>query len=112
MAQGGLLALAARLERRRSLLGAAKLANVALAMIWGFAVTFVFVRLLPFDDFRVFLLLVAFANFTISAELGFSTVIYSRLRRAKLAADGAFRSEELGVLLLFMLGIVGLGAIV
>jgi hypothetical protein len=113
MAQGGgLLALAARLERHRSLLGAAKLANVALAMIWGFAVTFVFVRLLPFDDFRVFLLLVAFANFTISAELGFSTVIYSRLRRAKLAADAEFRSEELGVLLLFMLGIVGFGAVV
>lgn len=108
---GGLLALAARLERRRSLLGLAKLANVGLAMIWGFAVTFVFVRLLPFDEFRTFLLLVAFANFTISAELGFSTVIYSRLRRAKLAADTEFRSEELGVLLLFMLGIVALGAV-
>lgn len=108
---GGLLTLAARLERRRSLLGLAKLANVGLAMIWGFAVTFVFVRLLPFDEFRTFLLLVAFANFTISAELGFSTVIYSRLRRAKLAADSEFRSEELGVLLLFMLGIVALGAV-
>ncbi|HEY1124155.1 MAG TPA: hypothetical protein VGE65_00870 [Sphingobium sp.] len=108
---GGLLALAARLERRRSLLGLAKLANVGLAMVWGFAVTFVFVRLLPFDEFRTFLLLVAFANFTISAELGFSTVIYSRLRRAKLAADAEFRSEELGVLLLFMLGIVALGAV-
>jgi hypothetical protein len=108
---GGLLALAARLERRRSLLGLAKLANVGLAMVWGFAVTFVFVRLLPFDEFRVFLLLVAFANFTISAELGFSTVIYSRLRRAKLASEGDFRSEELGVLLLFMLGIVGLGGL-
>jgi hypothetical protein len=109
---GGLLALASRLERRRSLLGAAKLANVALAMFWGFAVTFVFVRLLPFGEFRTFLLLVAFANFTISAELGFSTVIYSRLRRAKLSADAEFRSEELGVLLLFMLGIVGIGAVV
>lgn len=109
--RGGLLGLAARLERRRSLLGLVKLANVGLAMIWGFAVTFVFVRLLPFQEFRAFLLLVAFANFTVSAELGFSTVIYSRLRRAFLRREGDFRSEELGVLLLFMAGIVGLGAL-
>ncbi len=107
----GPVALAARLERRRSLLGLAKLANVGLAMLWGFVVTFVFVRLLPFAEFRAFLLLVAFANFTISAELGFSTVIYSRLRRAKLAGQGDFRSEELGALLLFMAGIVLLGAL-
>lgn len=106
----GFLAVAARLERRRGLLALAKLANVGLAMVWGFAVTFVFVRLLPFAEFRTFLLLVAFANFTISAELGFSTVIYNRLRRVRLARDAEFISEELGVLLLFMLGIVGLGA--
>ncbi|MBO9575513.1 MAG: hypothetical protein J7494_07250 [Sphingobium sp.] len=108
---GGLLALAARLERHRGLLGLAKLANVGLGMIWGFVVTFVFVRLLPMAEFRAFLLLVAFANFTISAELGFSTVIYSRLRRARLSGDGDFRSEELGVLLLFMTGIIGVGAL-
>ncbi len=108
---GGLLALAARLERRRSLLGLAKLANVGLGLIWGFIVTFVFVRLLPFAEFRTFLLLVAFANFTISAELGFSTVIYARLRRARLSGEGDFRSEELGVLLLFMGGVVALGAL-
>ena len=111
MGGGGLLALAGRLERRRSLLGAAKLVNVGLAMAWGFVVTSVFVRLLPFHEFRAFLLLVAFANFTISAELGFSTVIYSRLRRTRLSGEGDFRSEELGVLLLFMSGIVGLGGL-
>jgi len=108
---GGLLALAGRLEQRRSLLGLAKLANVGLAMVWGFAVTSVFVRLLPFHEFRAFLLLVAFANFTISAELGFSTVIYSRLRRTHLSGEGGFRNEELGILLLFMTGIVGVGAL-
>jgi len=108
---GRLLALAARLERRRSLLGLAKLANVGLAMIWGFVVTFVFVRLLPIADFRAFLLLVAFANFTVSAELGFSTVIYSRLRRSRLSGEGDFRNEELGVLLLFMGGIILLGGL-
>jgi len=113
----GLLGLAGRLEQRRSLLGLAKLANVGLAMTWGFVVTFVFVRLLPFHEFRTFLLLVAFANFTISAELGFSTVIYSRLRRTRLSASngekaGGFRSEELGVLLLFMGGIIGLGGLI
>lgn len=115
MAGGGLLALAARLEQRRSLLGVMKLANVGLGLIWGFVVTFVFVRLLPFPEFRTFLLLVAFANFTISAEMGFSTVIYSRLRRTRLggaaAGEGDFRSDELGVLLLFMGGIIGLGAL-
>jgi len=106
-----LVSLAGRLERRRSLLGLAKLANVGLAMLWGFAVTFVFVRLLPFAEFRAFLLLVAFANFTISAELGFSTIIYSRLRRTTLAGEGDFRSEEMGALLLFMSGIIVLGAL-
>jgi hypothetical protein len=113
---GGLLALAARLERHRGLLGLAKLGNVGLGMIWGFVVAFVFVRLLPLDEFRTFLLLVAFANFTISAELGFSTVIYSRLRRSRLSggaepADADFRSEELGLLFLFMCGLIGLGAL-
>jgi O-antigen/teichoic acid export membrane protein len=108
---GRLLALAARLERHRGLLGLAKLANVGLGMIWGFVVTFVFVRLLPLAEFRTFLLLVAFANFTISAELGFSTVIYSRMRRSHLSGEGTFRSEELGVLLLFMSGLIALGAL-
>jgi len=56
---GGLVGLAGRLERRPGLLGAAKLANVVLAMAWGFVVTFVFVRLLPLSEFRAFLLLVA-----------------------------------------------------
>jgi hypothetical protein len=110
---GGLVALAGRLERHRSLLALAKLGNVGLAMIWGFVITFVFVRLLPLGEFRTFLLLVAFANFTVSAELGFSTVIYSRLRRARVGGgeDGAFRSEELGVLFLFMAGLILLGAL-
>lgn len=108
---GGLLELAKRLERRRSLLGLAKLGNVGLAMISGFVITFVFVRLLPLPEFRTFLLLVAFSNFTISAELGFSTVIYSRLRRTHLSGAGDFRSEELGVLLLFMAAIIVLGVL-
>lgn len=108
---GGLIALAGRLEQRRSLLGLAKLANVGLGMIWGFIVTFVFVRLLPMNEFRAFLLLVAFANFTVSAELGFSSVIYSRLRRSHLSGEGDFRGEELGVLLAFMAGIIALGAL-
>ena len=107
----GLMARAQRLERHSGLLGLAKLANVGLAMAWGFVVTFVFVRLLPLDEFKAFLLLVAFANFTVSAEFGFSTIVYSRLRRYRLASDGGFRTEELGVLLLFMAGIVGLGAL-
>ncbi|MBN8830655.1 MAG: hypothetical protein J0G94_08520, partial [Sphingomonadales bacterium] len=67
------------MERRPGLLGAAKLANVVLAMAWGFVVTFVFVRLLPLSEFRAFLLLVAFANFTVSAELGITSIAYSRL---------------------------------
>jgi hypothetical protein len=107
----GLLAAMQGLERRRGLLGLAKLANVALAMLWGFVVTFVFVRLLPIADFRAFLLLVAFANFTVSAEFGFSTIIYARLRRHLLTGEGGFRSEELGVLLAFMLLIVLVGLV-
>ncbi len=92
----------------------AKLVNVSLTMLWGFAVTFVFVRALPADEFRAFLLLVAFNNFTISAEFGMTNIIYSRLRRhwlgreqegAESAADD-FRPEEIGVLFLFLAGLI------
>ncbi len=102
----------ARLEGQGRILALAKLANVALAMTWGFVVTFVFVRLLPLDEFRAFLLLVAFANFTVSAEFGFSTIIYARLRAHVLGGRrGDFRVEELGVLLAFMLAVVVAGAL-
>jgi hypothetical protein len=105
-----LVALAGRLERRPGLLGAAKLANVALAMAWGFVVTFVFVRLLPLGEFRAFLLLVAFANFTVSAELGLTSIAYSRLRRDRIAREGDFRPEEVVALFWLMTGLIALGA--
>lgn len=107
---GGLVALAGRLERRPGFLGVAKLANVALAMAWGFVVTFVFVRLLPLDEFRAFLLLIAFANFTVSAELGLTSIIYSRLRRNRVAGEGAFRSEEIVAIFWLMAALILLGA--
>ena len=101
-------------ERSARIVTLAKLATVGLSMIWGFAVTFVFVRAIPAADFRVFLLLVAFNNFTLSAEFGFTNVIYARMRRWWLAGrseDGAdrFRHEEVGVLFLF-LGLLILGS--
>lgn len=104
-----LVAHSGRLERRPGLLAAAKLANVALAMAWGFVVTFVFVRLLPIGEFRAFLVLVAFANFTVSAELGLSSIVYSRLRRARVAGEGDFRNEEISALAWTMMGIVLIG---
>lgn len=99
-----------RMEGSTRLLATVKLANVALAMLWGFAVTFVFVRILPLDEFQAFLLLIAFSNFTISAEFGFTSIIYNRLRRHVLRAGageaaGDFRREEIGVLLIFLLGL-------
>jgi hypothetical protein len=99
-----------RLEKQAKLLALVKLANVALAMLWGFAVTFVFVRLLPLSEFKAFLLLVAFANFTISADFGFSGIIYARLRRFRLepGAD-PFNPAEIAMLLAFMLLVVVLG---
>ncbi|MEZ5711349.1 MAG: hypothetical protein R3E11_01700 [Sphingobium sp.] len=101
-------------ERSTKVVTFAKLINVALVMLWGFAVTFVFVRAMPTNDFRVFLLLVAFNNFTISAEFGFTNVIYARLRRYWLHRtgmgeqdnDGDFRLEEVGVLFLFLCGLM------
>ena len=92
-----------------------KLANVGLTLIWGFAVTYVFVRVLPLREFQAFLLLVAFGNFTISAEFGLTSIIYARLRRYWLAhgegsADG-FRLEEMGVLFLFLAMLI-LGGVV
>ncbi len=99
-------------EKSAPVLTLAKLANVALSMLWGFAVTFVFVRALPGAEFQAFLLLVAFNNFTQSAELGLTNVIYARLRRWWLAhggdvqgvqaEGGDFRREEIGVLFLFL----------
>ncbi|CAD7335428.1 hypothetical protein FIM10_02430 [Sphingomonadales bacterium 56] len=92
-----------------------KLANVGLTLIWGFAVTYVFVRVLPLREFQAFLLLVAFGNFTISAEFGLTSIIYARLRRYWLghgegSADG-FRLEEMGVLFLFLAMLI-LGGVV
>ena len=92
-----------------------KLVNVGLTLIWGFAVTYVFVRVLPLREFQAFLLLVAFGNFTISAEFGLTSIIYARLRRYWLghgegSADG-FRLEEMGVLFLFLAMLI-LGAVV
>lgn len=103
----------ARMEGSARILALVKLANVGLVLIWGFAVTFVFVRVLPLAEFQAFLLLVAFGNFTVSAEFGLTSIIYARLRRHWLGSgvgeDGAFRLEEMGVLFLF-LGLLILGA--
>lgn len=99
----------ARLERIGWLRGGVKLANVAAAMAWGFVVTFVFVRLLPIAEFRAFLLLIAFANFTISADFGFSGILYARLRRWRLGEAAEFEPREIGALLGFMAAIVLLG---
>ncbi|WP_293980589.1 hypothetical protein [Sphingobium sp.] len=101
----------ARLESSARILALVKLANVALVLVWGFAVTFVFVRVLPLAEFKAFLLLVAFGNFTISAEFGLTSIIYARLRRYWLGEDaasdakdrgGGFRKEEIGVIVLFL----------
>lgn len=101
----------ASLESSARALALIKLANVALTMIWGFAVTYVFVRVLPIDEFRAFLLLVAFGNFTVSAEFGLTNIIYSRLRRFWLGSGQGtpsdFRFEEIGVLFLFLLILIG-----
>ncbi|WP_242123322.1 hypothetical protein [Sphingobium sp. Sx8-8] len=109
------------MEASARILALIKLANVGLTLIWGFAVTYVFVRVLPLREFQSFLLLVAFGNFTISAEFGLTSIIYARLRRhwlgnlglgnlglgnlgPGLPADdaGGFRLEEMGVLFLFL----------
>lgn len=108
------LSIIARFEESARILALVKLANVGLAMLWGFAVTYVFVRLLPLHEFRAFLLLVAFGNFTVSAELGLTSIAYNRLRRHWLAARGEgeasdFRPEELGVLVALLGGLMLLG---
>lgn len=102
-----------RLEASARIVALAKLANVGLAMLWGFVVTFVFVRLLPLEEFRGFLLLGAFANFTVSADFGFSGILYARLRRFRLAggADDGFRPGEVAMLFAFMGAVVLLGAL-
>lgn len=100
-----------RLEAVGWLRGGVKLANVAAAMVWGFVVTFVFVRLLPIGEFRAFLLLIAFANFTISADFGFSGIVYDRLRRWRLGDAADFDPREIAALVSFMALVVLLGGI-
>jgi O-antigen/teichoic acid export membrane protein len=95
------------MEGSARILALVKLANVGLVLVWGFAVTFVFVRALPIGEFQSFLLLVAFGNFTISAEFGLTSIIYARLRQhwlgnGQVQAEGGFRLEEMGVLFLFL----------
>lgn len=107
----------ARLEASARILALVKLANVGLILIWGFAVTFVFVRVLPLAEFQSFLLLVAFGNFTISAEFGLTSIIYARLRRhwlgnAAAGDDGGFRLEEMGILFLFLALLVVAGLLI
>lgn len=92
----------AALEHDPRVLTFIKLGNVALAMLWGFAVTFIFVRLLPGADFQLFLMMMAFNNLVSSTEFGLSNIIYSRLRHFWLG-DGNiegldFRREEIGAL--------------
>ena len=103
-----------RMEGSARILAMIKLVNVGLTLIWGFAVTYVFVRVLPLREFQSFLLLVAFGNFTISAEFGLTSIIYARLRRHWLGVGrgdaGAFRLEEMGFLFLF-LGFLILGGL-
>jgi hypothetical protein len=113
----------AGLEGSARVLAVVKLANVGLVMAWGFAVTYVFVRLLPMHEFRAFLLLVAFGNFTVSAELGLTTIVYNRVRRYWLGQHGEatgngtsgthdFRHEEPGVMAVLFLGLMLAGTLV
>jgi O-antigen/teichoic acid export membrane protein len=100
-----------RLERSQHVLSVAKLANVGITMVWGFAVTYVFVRALPLHEFQAFLLLVAFGNFTVSAEFGLTSIIYSRLRRYWLnkgqdSNEDEFRMEEIGFLFFLLIAMV------
>lgn len=103
--------LIARLEKSARVLALIKLANVGITMVWGFAVTYVFVRALPINEFQAFLLLVAFGNFTVSAEFGLTSIIYSRLRRYWLDHDTGgegddFRMEEIGFLFFLLMAMV------
>lgn len=112
------MSLLTRMEQSARILALIKLANVGLILIWGFAVTYVFVRVLPLAEFRSFLLLVALGNFTISAEFGITNIIYARLRRYWLGStiegnDGSgFRVEEMGVLFLFIAAIIVLASVI
>lgn len=106
-------ALLRRLEQSTLILSAIKLANAGLILIWGIGVTFVFARALSTQEFQNFLLLFAIGNFTISAEFGFTNIIYNRLRRRRLGVGGAFSFTEITMLyvaigLLIVLASVGI----
>ncbi|MCF8709637.1 hypothetical protein [Rhizorhapis sp. SPR117] len=87
------------LEQSIGVLGAVKLGNACLILIWGFGLTFVFARALDNIEFQNFVLLIALSNFTISAEFGFTNIIYNRLRRWRLHAGGQFSFTEISAVL-------------
>jgi O-antigen/teichoic acid export membrane protein len=101
------VSLIARAEGSARVLAGVKLVNVALILLWGFAVTYVFIRVLPLDEFRAFLLLVAFGNFTISAEFGLTSIVYARLRRYWLKGEGSdYAPAEMGVIMGALLALI------
>ena len=79
-----------RLEGSARILALVKLANVGIVMVWGFAVTFVFVRVLPIAEFQAFLLLVAFG--VGAPPLAAARPIRLKLDRFGPAQPGVFES--------------------
>jgi len=106
---GKLNKLARSSEGSGKALASVKLGNAMLAMVWGFASTYVFARELATTEFTTFVLLIALANFTIAAEFGFSNILYRRLRDRVLAANDDFSLRELWMLTGFLCGFIVIG---
>lgn len=62
-----------------------KATNLALTSIWSFALIYVLVRVLPLADYATVAVVTGLGGYVLAVNLGFSTVVYSTLRRNFLA---------------------------
>jgi len=67
---------------------ALKAANLVLATVWSFALVFVLIRVLGHDDYATAILLSALGSYVMASDLGFSSVVYQRVRQAFLDGHG------------------------
>jgi hypothetical protein len=63
--------------------------NLALATVMSFALIWILIRKLPLASYSTFVLIVAMGSYVMATDLGFSSVVYHRVRKAFLGEDPA-----------------------
>lgn len=85
-----------------------KYVNVLLTTVWSFFLTFVLVRVLSLSDYAVVAVITGLGGYVLSANLGFSSVVYNRVRASFLS--GNYQGSEIALTSLLIYGAVALAA--